>query len=69
VNAVLLRPLPYRDPIGSCTYWSADKARGINQSTVSIPDFRDWQQQNHVFAGMPALFASTFNFSGANEPL
>ncbi|MGA7925725.1 MAG: ABC transporter permease [Candidatus Sulfotelmatobacter sp.] len=69
VNAVLLRPLPYRDPNRLVYIWSAEKARGINQSTVSIPDFRDWQQQNHVFAGMTALFASTFNFSGANEPL
>ena len=69
VNAVLLRPLPYKDPSRLVYVWSAEKARGINQSTVSIPDFRDWQQQNHVFGGITALFGSTFNLSGADEPL
>jgi putative ABC transport system permease protein len=69
VNAVLLRPLPYKDPNRLVYIWSAEKARGINQSTVSIPDFRDWQGQNHAFGGMTALFASTFNLSGADEPL
>jgi putative ABC transport system permease protein len=73
VNAVLLRPLPYQDPNRLVYIWSAEKARGINQSTVSIPDFRDWQQQSHVFDGVTALFDRTFNFSGnfsgANEPL
>ncbi len=69
VNAVLLRPLPYQDPSRLVYVWSAEKARGINQSTVSIPDFRDWQQQNLVFDGMTALSANTFNLSGGDEPL
>ena len=69
VNAALLRPLPYKDPSRLVYVWSAERARGINQSTVSIPDFRDWQRQNRVFGGMTALFGSTFNLSGGDEPL
>jgi putative ABC transport system permease protein len=43
VNAALLRALPYQDPDRLVYVWSAERARGINQSTVSIPDLRDWQ--------------------------
>jgi hypothetical protein len=41
VNAALLRPLPYENPGRLVYVWSAEKARGINQSTVSMPDLRD----------------------------
>ncbi len=69
VSAVLLHPLPYKDPNQLVYVWSAEKARGINQSTVSRPDFRDWQAQGHAFSGMTALYSSTFNLSGAHEPV
>jgi putative ABC transport system permease protein len=36
-NAALLRSLPYKEPNRLVYVWSAEKARGINQSTVSIP--------------------------------
>ncbi len=52
VNAVLLRSLPYKEPGRLVYVWSAEKARGINQSTVSIPDLRDWREQNRVFDGL-----------------
>jgi putative ABC transport system permease protein len=68
VNAALLRPLPYSDPSRLVYVWSAEKARGINQSTVSIPDLHDWQQQNHVFDGMAGWWTGTYNLSGGDEP-
>src|SRR5438093_12279901 len=69
VNAVLLRSLPYKDPDRLVYVWSAEKARGINQSPASLPDFRDWQEQNDVFAGMAAIFHSSFNLAGVEEPI
>jgi putative ABC transport system permease protein len=48
--------------------WSAEKARGINQSTVSIPDFRDWREQNRVFDGMVGGWSGSYNLSGGDEP-
>jgi putative ABC transport system permease protein len=65
VNAALLRPLPYNRLV---YVWSAEKARGINQSTVSIPDLHDWQQQNHVFDGMAGWWTGTYNLAGGDEP-
>ena len=68
VNTVLIRPLPYKDPGRLVYVWSAERARGINQSTVSIPDYLDWKKQNQVFEGMAAVSRATFNLSGGDEP-
>jgi len=68
VNAALLRPLPYKDPGRLVYVWSAENARGINQSTVSIPDLHDWRQQNRVFDGMAGWWSGTYNLSGGDEP-
>jgi predicted permease len=68
LNAVLLRPLPYKDPSGLVYVWSAEKARGINQSTVSIPDLHDWREQNRSFDGMAGYWSGTYNLAGGDEP-
>ena len=68
VNAALLRPLPYENPGRLVYVWSAEKARGINQSTVSMPDLRDWREQNRVFAGIAGWWSGTYNLSGGDEP-
>jgi len=48
--------------------WSAEKARGIDESTVSIPDLHDWREQNRVFDGMAGWWSGTYNLSGGDEP-
>ena len=68
VNAALLRSLPYKEPGRLVYVWSAEKARGINQSTVSIPDLRDWREQSQVFDRMAGWFSGTYNLSGGDEP-
>jgi hypothetical protein len=69
VNAALLHALPYKDPGRLVYVWSAEKARGIPQSTVSIPDLHDWREQNQVFDGIAAFSESRFNLSGGREPV
>jgi putative ABC transport system permease protein len=68
VDGVLLAPLPYEDPGRLVYVWSAEKARGINQSTVSIPDLRDWREQNRVFDGMAGWWIGGYNLSGGDQP-
>lgn len=69
VHAALLRPLPYQDPGRLVYVWSAEKARGISQSTVSIPDLRDWRQQNSVFDGLAGWWSGSYNLSGGDQPV
>ena len=63
-----MRPLPYEGPNRLVYVWSAEKARGINQSTVSIPDLHDWREQNRVFEGMAGWWSGFYNLSGGDEP-
>src|SRR5580700_10901594 len=51
VNAVLLRPLAYRDAGRIVTLASLGKAHGI-ESNASAPDFHDWHDQSTSFAAM-----------------
>jgi hypothetical protein len=68
VDAALLRALPYRSPDRLVYAWSAEKARGIKQSTVSIPDLRDWRRENRVFDGLAGWWSGSYNLSGGGEP-
>jgi putative ABC transport system permease protein len=68
VYATLFRLLPFKDPGRLVYVWSAEKARGIPQSTVSVPDFLDWRRENRVFAGLAARSGGNFNLSGGTEP-
>jgi putative ABC transport system permease protein len=51
VNAVLLRPLDYRDPDRIVTLASLWKKSG-GHGPVSAPDFHDWHNQSTAFSAM-----------------
>ena len=51
VNAVLLKPLAYREPDRIVTLSSLWKKSG-NRGTVSAPDFHDWHDQSNSFSAM-----------------
>jgi putative ABC transport system permease protein len=49
VDAVLLKPLPYREPDQLVVIWERNPQLGVEQQRVSPANFLDWQSQNHVF--------------------
>ena len=55
VNAILLRPLPYKDSDRLVVVWESKPNKNIAQDQVSPPDYRDWVQQNRVFDQIAAL--------------
>ena len=69
VNAVLLRPLPYRDARQLVIVWEENPARGWTTNIVSAANFDDWRQQNTVFSDMAAVDPTSFNLTGVSEPL
>lgn len=51
VNALLIKPLPYRDPDRIVDLSTVKKKTGENL-LVSVPDFQDWHDQSTAFAAM-----------------
>jgi predicted permease len=68
VNAVLLRPLPFKNPEQLVMVWENAAHLGFPKNTPSPPNFLDWQRQNTVFTGMAAMSERTFNLTGLGEP-
>jgi len=64
VNGVLLRPLPYPEPARLMIIY---EKTDFGESSVSYPDFLDWQRENHSFAGMAAFRGHDFNFTGSGQ--
>ena len=68
VNALLLRPLPFKEPARLAQVWEANIKRGQNTMDVSYPNFADWRDQNQVFEQIAAYTDRTFNLTGTAEP-
>ncbi len=66
VNAVLLRPLPYRDPDRLVVL--SEETKQLPGMSVSYPNFLDWRGQNRVFEQIAAFQPEIFNLTGEREP-
>ena len=70
VNATLLKPLPFPDSEKLVMVWQGQVKDPKNLNIVSLPNYRDWLDQNRVFEDI-ALFDSAgkgYNLSGGSEP-
>ena len=68
VNAVLLRPLPYRDP-GRLIYISEFWPHETAVKGVPSPDFANWSEHDQLFDGLAAYGGGAeVNLTSAGEP-
>jgi putative ABC transport system permease protein len=68
VNAVLLRPLPFKDPSRLIMIWEDASFAGFPHNTPSAADFLDWQNQNQSFSQMSAIERASFNLTNSGDP-
>src|SRR5262245_37937351 len=61
VNAVLLRPLPFKDPDRLITLWERNPAQGYDQNMPATGNYLDWREQSKSFEDM-AMFDSNVGF-------
>ena len=62
LDAVILTPLPFRDPAALVVAWGQNPARSQPVREVSHAQFREWQARARGFSGLAAM-------SSANIPL
>src|SRR5215208_671026 len=70
VNAVLLHPLPYREPdqLVKVLQSSANPGKFGMASLWAYPRFAALRDQNETFAGVAAYARRAFNLTGTDEP-
>ncbi len=66
-NAVLLSSLPVSDPSRLVLVQTADRDNPTNLTAISLPNFQDLREQNHVFSSMVATLAASATLSGRGE--
>ncbi len=66
VNGVLLNPLPYQEPERLVALYA--KTKEFSQSSISYPNFLDWQRENRSFTALAAFRADDLNLAGVGEP-
>jgi putative ABC transport system permease protein len=65
VNAVVLRPLPFKDQDRLVMVWSTTPQKG--QDTVVPADFFDWREQSHAFSDLAGFGFLGARTSGAQQ--
>jgi putative ABC transport system permease protein len=71
IDAVLLNPLPYKDPDRLMVVWETNKQLGPemwDRNEVAIGNFLDWRSRNQVFDQLGSLFYTDMNLSAMGEP-
>jgi predicted permease len=68
LNAVLLRPLPFRDP--GKLVWGWGKTQGTDIAGIGPPPFRDYRAQNRSLEQLAAMevFKSSVALTGEQQP-
>jgi putative ABC transport system permease protein len=68
VNALLVRPLPYRAPQQLILLVQHFKSQNLERIPVSPPEFVDYETRAHSFEKLGAFGYTNFNLAGEDKP-
>jgi predicted permease len=66
LNAVLLRPLPYRSPEQLAMLWTEDPTQNLREGRSALWDVEQWRSQSRSFADMATFDAVSRTLSGTD---
>ena len=65
VNAVMLRPLPYRDAGRLALVWTDDARRSLHEENTAFATIIDWRNESRTFDGIAFYSAGRMTLSGS----
>src|SRR6266480_933394 len=68
VNALLIRPLPYRQPQQLVLLLQHFKSQNLERIPVSPPEFKDYETRARSFEKLGAFGYTDFNLAGEDRP-
>ena len=66
LNAVLLRPLPYRSPEQLAMLWTEDPSQNLREGRSALSDVDQWRSLSHTFADMATFDTVSTVLTGAD---
>src|SRR5919107_1065625 len=66
LNAVLLRPLPYRAPERLAMVWADDPTQQLREGRSALWDVEQWRRQSRSFAALATVDAVSTTLTGAD---
>jgi putative ABC transport system permease protein len=66
LNAVLLRPLPYRSPEQLAMLWTEDPTQNLREGRSALWDVEQWRSRSQSFADMATFDAVSRTLTGAD---
>src|ERR671934_1879226 len=66
LNAVLLRPLPYRSPEQLAMLWTEDPTQNLREGRSALWDVEQWRSQSQSFADMATFDTVSTMLTGAD---
>jgi putative ABC transport system permease protein len=69
VNAVLLKPLPFKESAALVMVWNMGvAAAGGDRTPLAVADLLDWRAQSRSFEEIGAFNSITYNYTGGETP-
>ena len=68
VNAVLLQPLPLKDPDRLMTFWHSAPAKGLRHLDLNDALFAYYRERTHTFESLAAYEGGEFVLTGNGDP-
>jgi putative ABC transport system permease protein len=68
VNAILLRPLPFKEPDRLVMVFTSYLANDSHKNWVAAPTWDEWRKQSTVFEGLAARSFGGFVLTGKGQP-
>jgi putative ABC transport system permease protein len=69
VEAVLFRPLPFREPDRLVMVWEKNVKRNRIRNSVNPANFVQWRERNQAFEGIAAFAARDMSLGGTEDPV